>query len=352
MNSFGRIYRLTSFGESHGPAIGGVIDGLPAGKVFDLHAVDAEMARRRPGGSPNVSARREADRVRFLSGLMACDADGSGLRTFEEDAQYVVSLGTPVGFMVENQDARGGDYEALRHLYRPSHADYAWNQRYGVRDWRGGGRSSGRETLSRVVAGAFARQLLQGEGVEISSRIVRVGAITNPDAEALAAEVASARNDADSVGGIVECRITGLPAGIGEPVFGKLQQMLASAMMSVGGVKGFEYGMGFEGVCARGSERADEFIIAPDGKVATATNHSGGIQGGISNGMDIVMRMAVKPTPTIARELRTVDDCGNPAVVKAAGRHDPSILLRIPVVLEAMAAMTALDAMLLRRCTI
>lgn len=352
MNTFGNLYRLTSFGESHGPAVGGVIDGLPAGKIFDLDVVASQMARRRPGVSPQVSMRRESDRVRFLSGLMACDENGESLSPLLPDSRLVVSLGTPVGFMVENSDARSADYDALRHLYRPSHADYTWEKRYGIRDWRGGGRSSGRETLSRVVAGAFARQILQGEGIAIASRIARIGNCSDPDDETVKAAVSSARADSDSIGGIVECRVTGVPAGIGEPVFGKLQQMLASAMMSIGGVKGFEYGMGFDGVCARGSERADEFAPGDGGRVITLTNHSGGIQGGISNGMDIVMRVAVKPTPTIPRPLRTVSDRGEPVTVKAAGRHDPSILLRVPVVIESMAAMTLLDAMLLRNASL
>jgi len=329
--------------------MGGVIDGLPSGLVFDLHQVQAQLDRRRPGVSAHVSSRREADKVQLLSGLMACSGpEGGDLRPLERDTRYAMSLGTPIGFIIANTDGRSDDYEALRHIYRPSHADYAWQCRYGVRDWRGGGRSSGRETVSRVVAGAFARQALEADGVEISSHIVRLGCATNPDSATIEAIADEMRRTSDSIGGIIECRVSGVMAGLGEPVFGKLQQMLASAMLSIGGVKGFEYGMGFEGVCARGSECADEFIIGKDGNIATATNHSGGIQGGISNGMDIVMRVAVKPTPTIAQPLRTIDDKGNEVVLKSAGRHDPSILLRVQPVVEAMAAMVIMDAKLLR----
>ena len=249
-----------------------------------------------------------------------------------------------------NTDARSADYDSLRHVYRPSHADYAWDARYGgIRDWRGGGRSSGRETLSRVFAGALAVQWLGGRGIGISSVVSAVGSVACPDEKELADEVMRARRDADSVGGIIECRVTGMPAGVGEPVFGKLQQMLASAMLSIGAVKGFDYGMGFDGVCSRGSEMADEMERLPDGTIRTLTNHSGGIQGGISNGEDISFRVAVKPTPTIAKPLRTVSDRGENVMLEAHGRHDPSILLRIPVVVESMCAMVLMDAMLMRQ---
>ena len=348
MNSFGNIYRLTSFGESHGRAIGGVIEGLPAGIVFDLRAVQAQLDRRRPGSSPLTTSRNEADRLVLLSGIMGYDPEKcDGPLPLEADSAYGISLGTPVGFMVENHDARSRDYEELKHIYRPSHADYTWQARYGIRDWRGGGRSSGRETLSRVVAGAFAMQVLAGKGVRISSEIYSLGTLKTPDELEVAEAVDSARRSADSIGGVVECRISGVPAGVGEPVFGKLEQMLASGMLSVGGVLGFEYGSGFDGSRFWGSEFVDEFIPGSDGGVATATNHSGGIQGGISNGMEIVFRVAVKPTPTIARELRTVDNQGHPVSFTAKGRHDPSIVLRVRPVIEAMAAVVLLDAMLM-----
>lgn len=350
MNTFGNIYRLTSFGESHGPAVGGVVDGLPSGTVIDLGAVQRWLDRRRPGVSELTTSRSEADRVQVLSGLMAYDKDSGELSPLAPDTAVAVALGTPVGFMVANTDARSADYDSLRHVYRPSHADYAWDARYGgIRDWRGGGRSSGRETLSRVFAGALAVQWLGGRGIGISSVVSAVGSVACPDEKELADEVMRARRDADSVGGIIECRVTGMPAGVGEPVFGKLQQMLASAMLSIGAVKGFDYGMGFDGVCSRGSEMVDEMERLPDGTIRTLTNHSGGIQGGISNGEDISFRVAVKPTPTIAKPLRTVSDRGENVMLEAHGRHDPSILLRIPVVVESMCAMVLMDAMLMRQ---
>lgn len=348
MNTFGNIYRLTSFGESHGPAMGGVIDGIPAGTVFNMQALREEVARRRPGQSTLVSARSEADEVRFLSGLMAYDGDSGEMSPFDDSVPVAVALGTPVGFIIENTDARGKDYDALRHVYRPSHADYAWDARYGIRDWRGGGRSSGRETVSRVVAGAFARQILSAHGISIVSCIRSLGGEANPGEEEICRIINDARNSSDSVGGIVGCTVSGMPAGIGEPVFGKLQQMLAGAILSIGGVKGFEYGMGFAGTSMRGNEAADEFVAGAAGGVRTVSNHSGGIQGGISNGADIVFNAAVKPTPTIAQPLRTVDDTGKEMTLKAAGRHDPSIVIRIRPVIEAMTAMVVLDAILMR----
>lgn len=349
MNSFGNIYRLTSFGESHGKAMGGVIEGLPPGVVFDLGKIQFQLDRRRPGSTPLATARNEADRLVILSGIMGYDnANGEGPVPLEAGATHGISLGTPVGFMIANEDARNKDYDALRHIYRPSHADYAWDARYGIRDWRGGGRASGRETVSRVVAGAFALQLLEGKGVKIAVSIHSIGGITHPTATQVAEAVNEARKEADSIGGVVECRVTGVSAGIGEPIFGKLEQLLASAMLSIGGVKGFEYGAGFEASRLRGSEAADEFVAVGGGDIATVTNVSGGIQGGISNGMDITFRVAVKPTPTIPRELRTVDDCSREVAFKAFGRHDPCIVVRILPVVEAMTAMVLLDAMLMK----
>lgn len=349
MNSFGTIYRLTSFGESHGPAMGGVIDGLPAGVVIDRCEVDLFMARRRPGGR-GVSARREDDRVEFLSGLMACDADGNVTGGLTADTALMVSLGTPVGFVVRNSDARATDYDALRSVYRPSHADYAWERKYGVRDWRGGGRSSGRETVSRVVAGALAAQVLKRYGVSAMARLVAVGGETDPGR--FAARIAEIAAEGDSVGGVVECRVTGVPAGWGEPVFGKLQQMLASAVMSVGGVKCFEYGAGAAMSAMRGSMANDSMYIGDSGEVCFASNRSGGIQGGISNGGEIVFRAYFKPTPTIGLPQMTVDAAGREAVLEAAGRHDPCIAVRGAVVIEAMADMVLCDAMLMARSAV
>lgn len=348
MNSFGNIYRLTSFGESHGRAIGGVIDGLPSGMVFDLRELQAGLDRRRPGQSALVSARNEKDRLIILSGIMGWNPE-SGAVPLEAGMEQGISLGTPIGFMVENHDARSCDYDELRHIYRPSHADYTWDMRYGIRDWRGGGRASGRETISRVVAGSFASQVLAGKGISVDSRIYSLGTLKDPSEEDVIDALTTARADADSIGGVVECRIAGMPAGIGEPVFGKMEQMLASAMLSIGGVKGFEYGLGFDGSRWWGSECVDEFKPAVDRcGISTVTNHSGGIQGGITNGMEIIFRVAVKPTATIARELHTVDDSGRAVTFTAKGRHDPCILIRVRPVIEAMAAMVMLDALLMK----
>lgn len=343
MNSFGNIFRLTSFGESHGPAVGGVIDGVPARVVIDLDEFRRYVARRRPG-RPGVSPRSEADRVELLSGVMGCDCNGEITGAAGDAARMVVTLGTPIGFMVRNTDMRPGDYDALRRVYRPSHADYTWEKKYGLRDWRGGGRSSGRETLSRVVAGAIAAQILKPLGVSVSARLVAVGDEADPARfQSVLAEVAAAR---DSVGGVVECVASGVPAGWGEPVFGKLQQMLAGAMLSIGGVKGFEYGGGFAMARMHGSE-ANDCMCVDDGVMKFTSNNSGGIQGGISNGCDIVMRVAFKPTPTIGLPQRTVGADGRELLFSATGRHDPCIAVRGAVVVEAMAAMVLCDAMLM-----
>lgn len=357
MNTFGHIYTLTSFGESHGPAIGGIIDGTPAGLLLDMDRLRAEVARRRPGSSPLTTPRKEDDAVEFLSGLMGVGDNPSDLLPFTAETKHAVTLGTPIGFMVRNADQRSADYNRLRYVYRPSHADYAWQQKYGVRDWRGGGRSSGRETLARVVAGAVARQALERQGVEITSRLVSIGSTSDP--AQFDAEVLKARSEGDSVGGVVECVCTGVPAGWGEPTFGKLQQMMASAMLSIGAVKGFEYGMGFAGAQRRGSEMADCFCPAVNGDngdndnggITTMSNHSGGIQGGISNGQPIVMRVAFKPTATLCRELPTVNASGEAVTLRVGGRHDPCIALRGRFVVEAMAAMVLLDAYLLSQAS-
>lgn len=342
MNTFGKIYTLTSFGESHGPAIGGVIDGMPAGIMIDLDEVQRELDRRRPGTSALVTARDEKDRVRVLSGML-------------DD----VTTGMPIGFIVENTDQHSADYENMRHVYRPSHADYTWQAKYGVRDHRGGGRSSARETISRVVAGAFARQALADLGITIEARACSVGTVKAGDDphgdDGLTAPmrelIAEVRAQGDTVGGIIECTINGCPPGLGDPVFGKLHARLAEAMMSINAAKGFEYGMGFEGSAHRGSEMAD--IWTPDDSdprgIRTLSNHSGGIQGGVSNGEPIVMRVAFKPVATLLREVETVDDAGNPTVLKARGRHDPCVIPRAIPVVEAMAAMVVLDAWLINK---
>lgn len=354
MNTFGQIYRLTSFGESHGPAVGGVIDGMPAGVTIDPDAVQHELDRRRPGQSDIVTARRESDRVEILSGVY----EGR-------------TLGTPIGFIIRNSDSHSDDYENLRHVYRPSHADYTYDIKYGLRDHRGGGRSSARETVARVVGGAFARQALARLGVSIHAYTSAVGTVTLdvpldhldlsltesnavrcPD-PATAAEmerlIKAVKAEGDTVGGIVTCVIDGVPAGLGEPVFGKLHARLAEAMMSINAAKGFDYGMGFDGAAMRGSEVNDIFEPTDDGRITTRTNHSGGIQGGISNGARITMRVAFKPVATLLREIETVDDEGRKTVLKMRGRHDPCVVPRAVPIVEAMAAMTILDAVLLSK---
>lgn len=331
MNSFGNIYRLTAFGESHGAAIGGVIDGMPAGMHIDFDAVQTQLDRRRPGQSSLTTARKEADRVEFLSGFL----DG-------------VTLGSPVGFIIRNTDQRSADYSAMADIYRPNHADYTYDAKYGIREVRGGGRASARATASFVVAGAIARQALETLGIDISSEVLTVGSCGGSVGE-MERVIAEARAEGDSVGGTVECVVRGLPAGLGEPLGGKLQAMLAQAMLSINAVKGFEYGAGFAAASMRGSECADEFYLGTDNTVHTRTNHSGGIQGGISNGEDIVFRVAFKPVPTIAKTLPTIDREGNRVDLAAKGRHDPCVVFRALPIVEAMAAMVIFDSVLLNR---
>lgn len=350
MNTFGNIFRFTTFGESHGPAIGGVIDGMPAGLTIDLDAVAAMMRRRRPGQSAVTTSREEPDAVTILSGL------------FEGK-----TTGAPIGFLIENTDHRSADYDNLRHLYRPSHADYAWQMKYGIRDHRGGGRSSARETAARVVAGAFALQALATLGITVRAYTSQIGDIALPEvytpvdpesndvrcpdaatADRMRSLVISVRDEGDTIGGVVTCRVDGLPAGLGEPVYGKLSAMLGSAMLSINACKGVEFGMGFDGCRLRGSQVADTPIASTDGGVAGfASNHSGGIQGGVSNGAPVVMRVAFKPVATLRRPVATVDDRGRAATLEARGRHDPCVVPRAVPVVEAMAACVVLDAWLL-----
>lgn len=352
MNSFGRAYRLTSFGESHGPAIGGVIDGIEPGIAIDLDAVQAELDRRRPGQSAITTSRREADRLEILSGI------------FEGK-----TLGTPIGFIVRNTDQRPSDYDAMRHALRPSHADYTYLAKYGIRDHRGGGRASARETIARVVAGAFARQALVLRGIAVRAYVSQVGSVildkpytdldltltdTNPvrcpDPETAArmeAEIRAAQSQGDTLGGVATCVVTGVPAGLGEPVFDKLQSQLAAAMLSINASKGFDYGMGFAGAAGRGSELNDAWL--PGFK--TATNHSGGIQGGISNGQDIYFRVAFKPVATLMRDIETIDDAGQPVTLPARGRHDPCVLPRAVPIVESMASIVIYDAHLSHKNT-
>lgn len=331
MNQFGKIFRLTAFGESHGPAIGGVIDGVPAGMRIDTGAVQAQLDRRRPGQSVLTTARNEADRVEFLSGFLGG-----------------ITLGTPIGFIIRNTDHRSVDYSAMSEIYRPNHADYTYEAKYGIREVRGGGRASARATASFVVAGAIARQALETLGIEIFSEVKSVGGVSGSIGE-LEAAIAAAKCDGDSVGGVVECTVSGVSAGLGEPLGDKLQAMLAQAMLSINAVKGFEYGDGFAAADMLGSKAADEFYYDTEGVVRTRTNHSGGIQGGISNGEDIVFRVAFKSVPTIAKTLKTVDRKGAEVELAAKGRHDPCVVFRAMPIVEAMAAMVIFDAVLLNR---
>lgn len=341
MNSIGNIFRLTSFGESHGRAVGGVIDGIPAGATLSLAAIQEALDRRRPGTAADVSQRREKDRLVILSGVMALSPDGEIL-PLDDDTDTVVTLGTPIGFYVANDDCRSGDYDSLRDTFRPNHADITYQTKYGLRDWRGGGRASGRETVSRVVAGALASQILAGMGIEIKTDLVSIAGETNR--ETFPAMIAAARAAGDSLGGIVECRIYGTPAGLGEPVFAKLQQMLASAMLSIGGVHSFEYGDGVALANSKGIDCVDE--ITPDGFMS---NHCGGILGGISTGQEIKMMIGFKPTPSLGIPLHSVDTEGNEVTVTTRGRHDPCIAIRGKEVVGAMAAIVILDAILMAR---
>ena len=350
MNTFGRNYRLTTFGESHGAAIGGVIDGCPAGIEVDLAFIQSELNRRRPGQSALTTARNEPDTVEFLSGLY----EGQ-------------TTGTPIAFLVRNRDQHSKDYEAMRDLYRPSHADFTYQMKYGIRDPRGGGRSSARTTLAQCVGGALAKLVLRGTGITVRAYTSQVGRIrldgsyldydlalteTNPvrcpdtgKAAEMEELIRSVKEQGDTVGGIITGVITGAPVGLGEPVFGKLHAALGAAMLSINAAKGFDYGDGFDAPLYFGSEHNDAFCNA-GGRIATRTNHSGGIQGGISNGEDIYFRVAFKAVATLLREQQTVDREGRETVIHAKGRHDPCVLPRAVPLVEAMAAMTMLDYLL------
>ena len=361
MNSFGHIFRLTTFGESHGEAVGGVIDGMPAGIDIDMEFIQSELNRRRPGQSAITTSRQEADRVEFLSGV------------FEGK-----STGCPIGFMVRNTNQHSNDYENMRNLFRPSHADYTYFEKYGIRDHRGGGRSSARITISRCVGGALAKLVLRQKGISIQAYTSQVGdialdkdynrydlsltetnAVRCPDKQKAAemeALIAQVKAEGDTIGGIITCVIKGCPTGLGEPEFDKLHASLGKAMLSINAVKGFEYGDGFESATMRGSQVNDVFVPSPNtdhpSPITTTTNHSGGIQGGISNGQDIYFRVAFKPVATILTEQQTVDKDGNATTFTARGRHDPCVLPRAVPVVESMAAMTILDYILLRNAVI
>ena len=352
-NTFGTLFRLTTFGESHGEAIGGVVDGYPAGIDIDQDFIQHELDRRRPGQSAITTGRNEADQVELLSGV------------FEGK-----STGCPIGFIVRNTNQRSGDYDEMRDVLRPSHADFTYNVKYGLRDHRGGGRSSARITISRCVAGALAKLALRQIGVSVTAYTSQVGGIkldndyrkydlskteSNivrcPDtakAEAMAELIKEVKAQGDTIGGTITCVIKGCPAGLGEPEFGKLHAALGGAMLGINAAKGIEFGDGFSLASMRGSEANDPFIN-DNGRISTLTNHSGGIQGGISNGQDIYFRVAFKPVATLLTEQQTVDKNGHAAVLKARGRHDPCVLPRAVPIVEAMAAMVVLDYYLLEK---
>ncbi len=347
-NSFGTLFKLTTFGESHGEAIGGIIDGCPAGLSLDLGMVQQEMARRKPGQSPIVTQRKETDTVKFLSGI------------FEGK-----TTGTPIGFLIENADQKSKDYSHIKEVYRPSHADYTYDKKYGNRDYRGGGRSSARETACRVAAGAIAKQLLQD--IQINAYTAAVGeiklnkpyweldlekseknAVRCPDAgtaKKMESYIKEIRSQGDTVGGVVECVIKNVPAGLGEPVFNKLHASLGQAMLSINAVKGFEYGSGFKGASMKGSDHND--LFNEDG--STQTNFSGGIQGGISNGMDIYFKVAFKPVATLIQKQETINSKGEKVEMQGKGRHDPCVVPRAVPIVEAMAALVLADFYLLNK---
>ncbi len=351
-NTIGNIFRLTSFGESHGKAIGGVIDGCPSGIFLDEQFIQTQLNRRRPGQSDITTSRNEADKVVFLSGI------------FEGQ-----TTGAPIAFVIWNADQHSSDYDNLKDVFRPSHADFTYQTKYGIRDHRGGGRTSARETITRVVAGAIAQVALKQLGISIIAFTSQVGdikltenyqaytleeaeknAIRCPDkatAEKMIALVQQIKAEGDTIGGLISCVVKGVPAGWGEPVYTKLHAVLGNAMLSINACKGFEYGSGFD-VSNKGSEINDVFVM-DNGKVSTKTNHSGGMQGGISNGQDIYFRVAFKPVATILREQETVTKSGEKSLIKAAGRHDPCVLPRAVPIVEAMAAISLYDMYLLSK---
>ena len=343
-SSFGKIFRLTTFGESHGKAIGGVIDGVPANYKINLEDVQAELDKRKPGQSSIVTQRKESDTVQFLSGI------------FEGK-----TTGAPIGFIIPNENQKSKDYDHLKEVYRPSHADYTYAKKYGNRDYRGGGRSSARETASRVVGGAIAKQIITQKGIDITAYVNQVGSVKLEDtidyneiennivrcpnsevAEKMISLIKEIKKSGDTIGGSIVCEINHVPVGLGEPVFDKLHAELGKAMLSINAVKGFEFGSGFSCIEMKGSEHNDLFNA--DG--STKTNHSGGIQGGVSNGMPINMRIAFKPVATIMQNQQTLNSQDEIVELQGKGRHDPCVVPRAVVIVEAMAAMVILDMMM------
>lgn len=352
-NTFGKLFKITTFGESHGLALGVIIEGCPAGLKIDEDLIIAEMQRRKPGQSKITTQRKEEDEFQIMSGVF------EGLTT-----------GTPIGIVIKNSDQKSKDYSHISDKFRPSHADYTYFEKYGLRDYRGGGRSSARETAARVVAGAIAKQLLATKGITVEAYVSQAGdlkleksylemdlskaeenIVRCPDpemAEQMIELIDTVRKDRDTIGGVVSCVIKNTPPGIGEPVFDRLHAELGKAMLSINAVKGFEYGSGFEGVKMRGSEHNDQFVQDND-KVTTLTNHSGGIQGGISNGADIYFNVAFKPVATIMQDQDSINEAGDKVVVSGKGRHDPCVVPRAVPIVEAMAALVIADYILLSK---
>lgn len=333
-NSFGKIFRISTFGESHGVALGVIVDGCPAGLPLSEEDIQRYLERRRPGKNLKMTARKEGDRVEILSGV------------FEG-----YSTGTAIALLVRNEDQRSKDYSAIKECFRPGHADYGFFSKYGFRDYRGGGRSSGRETVSRVAAGAIAKKILEELEIQVEARVVELCGIKlsgEKEKEEADARLLQLREEGDSAGGIVECRVNGLCPGIGEPVFDKLDARLAEAIMSIGAVKAVEIGDGLLATKRRGSENNDPFIPG-EGEafpLRKESNHSGGILGGMSDGAEIIVRAGFKPTPSISREQKTVRENGEPTTIVIKGRHDPTVVERATVVVEAMTAIVVLDCLL------
>lgn len=339
MNTFGRYLRLTTFGESHGPAIGGILDGMPSRIPISVDRIQQELDRRRPGKSKGVSQRRESDRIQILSGI---SSDG-------------LTLGTPIGFMIPNHDSRQSDYSDISRVFRPCHADFTWQKKYGIREAAGGGRASARETANWVAGGAMVRQILDAEGISVEGWVSGTGSWMSQDIYEkptdfgeMDSEIEKAIQSRDSIGGRVSCIIRGCPIGLGEPVFDKLHSRLAEAMMSINAAKAFEYGIGSDACRKSGSSVADIFVSDPskDGGIITLTNFSGGIQGGVSNGQDIYFSVVFKPVPTLMRPVPTVDVDGNPCILQPRGRHDVCVALRAVPVVEAMSCLVIGDMLL------
>jgi chorismate synthase len=352
-NTFGKIFRLTSFGESHGPGIGGVIDGCPPKLIIDIEFIQSELNKRKPGQSEFASPRIETDKIEFLSGI------------FEGQ-----TTGAPIAFFISNNDTKSSDYNHLRDVFRPSHADFTYELKYGIRDYRGGGRSSARETITRVVAGAIAKLYLLQQGIDIIGFVSSIGHVQMknvqqildrksieaslvrcPDAEISASMqslISNVKADGDTLGGVISCIVTGMPVGLGEPVFDKFHADLGKAMLSINAVKGFEIGSGFEGCKQKGSEQNDQFVIV-DNQIHTKTNNSGGVQGGITNGENVYFKVAFKPVATVMQKQQTIDKQGNEIEIEGKGRHDVCVVPRAVPIVEAMAALVTIDHFLRNR---